>query len=299
MNFVVNGKVTDISGGPLIGVNVFEKGTSNGTITNVDGRFSLNVSSNSTLTFSYIGYKTQEIIVGTQQTISVTLTEDSEQLEEVVVVGYGVQKKKDLTGAVGSISQAKMENTATVGIGNNLQGKLAGVQITQNDGTPYGGTTIRIRGTGSFGATSAPLIVVDGMITNDGLTNLNPNDVENITVLKDAASAAIYGSRGANGVVIITTKKGNFESPLRVDVSAYAAIDNIRHKIPTLTGEQYANLVNDYYAAANLPIPFTQDEIDSYGKGTNWLDEITQTGMKQNYSVNITGGTKLIHMLHQ
>ncbi len=293
VNFIVNGKVTDISGEPLIGVNVFEKGTSNGTITNVDGRFSLNVSSNSTLTFSYIGYKTQEIIVGTQQAISVTLTEDSEQLEEVVVVGYGVQKKKDLTGAVGSISQAKMENTATVGIGNNLQGKLAGVQITQNDGTPYGGTTIRIRGTGSFGATSAPLIVVDGMITNDGLTNLNPNDVENITVLKDAASAAIYGSRGANGVVIITTKKGNFESPLRVDVSAYAAIDNIRHKIPTLTGEQYANLVNDYYAAANLPIPFTQDEIDSYGKGTNWLDEITQTGMKQNYSVNITGGTKV------
>lgn len=216
----------------------------------------------------------------------------SGHLDEVVVIGYGTQSKKDLTGAVGSIQQSKMENTAVVGIGNNLQGKLAGVQITQNDGTPYGGTTIRIRGTGSFGATSDPLIVIDGMITNDGLNNLNPNDVENITVLKDAASAAIYGSRGANGVVIITTKKGNFESPMRVDVSAYASVDNIRSGIPMLTGEQYATLVNDYYGAANLPIPFTRDEIKSYGKGTNWMDEITRTGFKQNYSVNITGGNQ-------
>lgn len=289
----VSGTVTDAAGLPLIGVNVSEKGTSTGSITDIDGKYSLSVSGRTAvLSFSYIGYVTYETTVGNNTRINVKLVEDTQNLDEVVVIGYGTQSKKDLTGAVGSVSQSKMENTAVVGIGNNLQGKLAGVQITQNDGTPYGGTSIRIRGTGSFGATSDPLIVIDGMITNDGLSNLNPNDVENITVLKDAASAAIYGSRGANGVVIVTTKKGSFESPLRVDVSAYAAVDNIRFKIPTLTGEQYSTLVNDYYAAANLPIPFTQDEVKSYGKGTNWLDEITQTGLKQNYSVNITGGTK-------
>lgn len=289
----VSGTVTDATGLPLIGVNVSEKGTSTGSITDLDGKYSISVSGRTAvLSFSYIGYVTYETTVGNNTRINVKLVEDTQNLDEVVVIGYGTQSKKDLTGAVGSVNQSKMENTAVVGIGNNLQGKLAGVQITQNDGTPYGGTSIRIRGTGSFGATSDPLIVIDGMITNDGLSNLNPNDVENITVLKDAASAAIYGSRGANGVVIVTTKKGSFESPLRVDVSAYAAVDNIRFKIPTLTGEQYSTLVNDYYAAANLPIPFTQDEVKSYGKGTNWLDEITQTGLKQNYSVNITGGTK-------
>ncbi|MDR0891613.1 MAG: SusC/RagA family TonB-linked outer membrane protein, partial [Mediterranea sp.] len=135
------------------------------------------------------------------------------------------------------------------------------------------------------------LVVIDGMITSDGLNNLNPNDVENITILKDAASAAIYGSRGANGVVIITTKKGNFEQPMKVDISAYAGIDDLRFKIPTLTAKEYATQVNDYYGAANLPIPYTDQEIASYGKGTNWIDEITQTGFKQSYSLNVTGGT--------
>lgn len=289
----ISGTVTDTQGIPLIGVNVSEKGTFSGSITDTDGRYAVTVSKGTAvLSFSYIGYATFETAVGNRTVIDVQLAEDTRSLEEVVVIGYGTQSKKDLTGAVGSVSQSKMENTAVVGIGNNLQGKLAGVQITQNDGTPYGGTTIRIRGTGSFGATSDPLIVIDGMITNDGLSNLNPNDVENITVLKDAASAAIYGSRGANGVVIVTTKKGNFESPMRVDVSAYVSVDQLRRQIPTLTGEQYACLVNDYYQAANLPIPFTAQEIRSYGKGTSWLDEITRTGFKQNYSVHITGGTK-------
>lgn len=207
-SITVSGIVTDATGEPLIGVNVSEKGTTNGSITDINGRYTLTVSSGTaTLSFSYIGYMTYEIPVGNNTVINAKLTEDTQQLDEVVVIGYGTQSKKDLTGAVGSISQDKMQNNASVGIGNNLQGKLAGVQISQNDGTPYGGTTIRIRGTGSFGATSDPLIVVDGMITNDGLNNLDPNDVENITVLKDATSAAIYGSRGANGVVIITTKK--------------------------------------------------------------------------------------------
>jgi TonB-linked SusC/RagA family outer membrane protein len=291
-NITISGRVTDVADEPLVGVNIIEKGTTTGNVTDIDGKYTLSVSGrNAVLSFSYVGYVTIETAVGNQSVINVKMVEDSRSLEEVVVIGYGTQSKKDLTGSVGSVSQAKMENTAVVGIGNNLQGKLAGVQIIQNDGTPYGGTTIRIRGNGSFGATSNPLIVVDGMITNDGLNNLNPNDVEHITVLKDAASAAIYGSRGANGVVIVTTKKGEFERPMKVDFSTFMSVDNMRHKVKTLTGEQYAIQVNDYYAAANLPIPFTQEEVQAAGQGTRWLDEISQTGYKQNYSLNITGGT--------
>ncbi|MDR1556026.1 MAG: TonB-dependent receptor [Tannerellaceae bacterium] len=292
-SITIRGTVTDTSGEPLIGVNVVEKGTTNGQITDIDGKYTLSISGkNSILSFSYVGYMTQEMTVGNNTTMNVQLRDDAQNLEEVVVIGYGTSAKKDLTGSVGVVSQAKLENQASPGIGQNLQGKIAGVQIIQNNGTPYGGTSIRIRGNGSFGATSAPLIVIDGMITNDGLNNLNPDDVENIIILKDAASAAIYGSRGANGVVIVTTKKGSFDSPMKIDVSAYASVDNIRHKIPTLTAKDYAILVNDYYAAANLPVPFSDAEVGSFGKGTNWVDEITQSGSKQSYSMNITGGTK-------
>jgi TonB-linked SusC/RagA family outer membrane protein len=289
----VTGRVMDARGELLIGVNVMEVGTTNGTVSDINGTYTINLMTpNPVLRFTYVGFKDTDVNVEKQNVIDVFLEESVSGLEEVVVIGYGTQAKKDLTGSVGVVSQTKMENYASVGIGNNLQGKLAGVRITQDDGTPYGSTTIRIRGNGSFGATSNPLIVVDGMITNDGLRNLNPNDVENITILKDAASAAIYGSRGANGVVIVTTKKGNFEVPMKVDVSAYYAVDNLRFKIPTLTAKEYAVLVNDYYRAANLPVPFSDDEVASHEKGTNWVDEITQTGFKQNYSVNITGGTK-------
>lgn len=289
---IVNGTVTDSSGDPLIGVSITEKGSTQGTITDIDGRYSIKIAPDAILLFSYLGYSSEEIAVNGRQIIDVTMREDSEQLDEVVVIGYGVQKKKDLTGSIGSVNQSKMENNATQGIGQNLQGKLAGVQIVQNDGTPYAGTGIRVRGVGSFGASAAPLIVVDGMITNDGLNNLNPNDVENITVLKDAASASIYGSRGANGVVIITTKKGSFESPTKVDFSAYWGVDNIRHKIPQLNAYEYATVVNEYYNNAGMEKPYTQDELNSFGAGTNWLDAITQTGTKQNYSLNITGGSK-------
>ncbi len=288
----IQGKVIDNDKIPLPGVTIVVKGTAIGAVTDSDGKFQMEVpNASKTLVFSFVGLKTQEIDINGKTNFEITMETESIGIDEVVAVGYGTQIKKDLTGSVGSVSQEKMENQASVGIGNNLQGKLAGVQITQNDGTPYGGTTIRIRGNGSFGATSDPLIVVDGMITSDGLTNLNPNDIENITILKDAASSAIYGSRGANGVVIITTKKGSFEAPMQVNVSAYASVDNLRFKIPTLTAKEYAVLVNDYYDAANLPIPFSEQEVGSYGKGTNWVDEITQTGYKQSYAVDITGGT--------
>ena len=289
----VTGNITDEKSQPLLGVSIKIAGTKTGVTTNANGVYSINASKGQVLEITYVGKTDEKVVVGNNPVISITLKDQTESnLNDVVVVGYGTQAKKDLTGSIGVVSQSKMDNQATVGIGQNLQGKLAGVQVIQNDGTPYAGTQIRIRGTGSFGASSNPLIVIDGMITNDGLANLNPNDVETITVLKDAASAAIYGSRGANGVVIVTTKKGSFESPMKVNVSSYAGVDQIRYKIPTLTAKQYAVQVNDYYGAANLPVPFSQDEINSYGKGTNWVDEITQSGMKQNYSLSIYGGTK-------
>lgn len=287
----IRGIIVDIHDVPIIGATIQIKGTGQGTISDENGNFSLLIpKGNNTLIVSYVGYKTIEVEAIPK--MKIVLEQDIELLNEVVVIGYGTQIKKDLTGSVGNVSQSKMENNATASIGHNLQGKIAGVSVYQNDGTPYGGTTIRIRGTGSFGATSDPLIVIDGMITNGGLDNLNPNDVESITVLKDASSAAIYGSRGANGVVIVTTKKGNFETPLKVNFSTYASTDDLRYEIPTLTAKQYATQVNDYYAAANLPIPYTDDEIKSFGKGTNWIDEITHRGFKQNYSLNITGGSQ-------
>lgn len=291
-NNIVSGTVTDSMGEPLIGVSVSEQGSKQGVITALDGRYTIKIDPEGTLVFSYVGYKPQEIPVKGQQTINITLLEDSEQLDAVVVIGYGTQKKKDLTGSIGTVNQSKMSNNASVGIGQNLQGKLAGVQVVQGNGTPYSGTTIRVRGVGSFGASSAPLIVVDGMITNDGLNNLNPDDIEDISVLKDAASASIYGSRGANGVVIVTTKKGNFETPVKVEFSAYVAADQIRHKIKQMDALQYATVVNEYYANAGMNKPYTDEELNSFGKGTNWLDEITHNGMKQNYSLNITGGSK-------
>ncbi len=289
----VSGVIKDMQGVTIAGVTVRVKGLTIGTSSDADGNYSIKVPINAnTLIFSFVGMKAREVTIDGRSVVNVEMEDDAIQLTEVVAIGYGTQAKKDLTGSVGVVSQNKMENQASVGIGQNLQGKLAGVQITQDNGTPYGGTSIRIRGNGSFGASSSPLIVVDGLITNDGLSNLNPNDVENITILKDAASAAIYGSRGANGVVIVTTKKGSFDTPMKVEVSAYASVDNIRTKIPTLSAKEYATVINEYSTNANLSKPFTEDEINSFGRGTKWIDEITQTGYKQNYSISITGGTK-------
>lgn len=289
---IITGNVKDEKAEPLPGVSVSVSGTKNGVTTDAQGHFSIAAAKGQTLVFSFVGMESQQVLIGDNNILDITLKDKTgENLSDVVVVGYGTQEKKDLTGSISVISQSKMDNQATAGIGQNLQGKLAGVQVMQNDGTPYSGTQIKIRGIGSFGASSSPLVVIDGMITNDGLANLNPSDVDNITILKDAASAAIYGSRGANGVVIVTTKKGSFGAPTRVNISSYASLDQIRHTIPTLTAKQYAVQVNDYYGAANLPQPFTEDEINSYGKGTNWVDEITQSAVKQNYSLSITGGS--------
>lgn len=211
----VSGKVNDASGEPVVGANVVEKGTTNGTITDLNGSFSLDIPAKSTLIISYIGYTPREVEVGNQLTFNVKLAEDTEMLDEVVVVGYGTQKKSDVTTAVASVSSDNLKNRAAVNFGEAMAGQVPGVMVQQTNGAPGGeGLTIKVRGTGSITQSNDPLYVVDGYPMEGGAFRLlNPSDIESIQVLKDASSTAIYGSRGANGVVIITTKKGQIGKP--------------------------------------------------------------------------------------
>ena len=206
----VTGTIVDANGEPIIGANIVEKGTTNGTITDIDGNFTLEVSEKSILLVSFIGYAPQEVMVGSQQKINVKMKEDTEMLDEVVVVGYGTQKKSDVTTAVASVSSENLKNRAAVNFGEAMAGQVPGVLIQQTNGAPGGeGLTIKVRGTGSITQSNDPLYVVDGYPMEGGAFRLlNSSDIESIQVLKDASSTAIYGSRGANGVVIITTKKG-------------------------------------------------------------------------------------------
>lgn len=203
----VTGTVVDQNGEPLMGVNVIEKGTTNGTMTDMDGRFTLSVPGNATLQISYIGYTTEEIVVNNQTKLNVTLKEDSQNLDELVVVGYGVVRKADLAGSVSVLDSKSFKDQPIVQVSDALQGRVSGVQV-QNSGVPGGTVKIRVRGSGSINRSNDPLYVIDGIVRESGLTGLNPEDIQSMQVLKDASSTAIYGSRGANGVVLITTKTG-------------------------------------------------------------------------------------------
>lgn len=236
----VSGKIVDAAGIPIVGANVVEKGTTNGTITDMDGNFTLEVSEKSTLVVSYIGYASQEIVVGAKSQISIKLHEDTEALDEVVVVGYGTMKKSDVTTSVASLSSEKIQNRAVVSVGEAMAGQVPGVMIQQTNGAPGGeGLTIKVRGTGSITQSSDPLYVVDGYPMEDGAFRLiNPSDIESIQVLKDASSTAIYGSRGANGVIIITTKKGQVGKP-SVSLNAYVGFQQREKKIEMMNRDQY------------------------------------------------------------
>ena len=220
----ISGVVKDKDGVPVIGANILVKGTTNGTITDMDGRFSLDIPNNAILQVSYIGYKTQEIVVGNQTSLNIRLREDTEALDEVVVVAYGTQKARSVTGAVSRLKEEEMADIPVANISYKMQGKFSGVQITQANGEPNAGMAIRIRGAASVNGGNSPLIVVDGFpISGNGGTGLEsmaPEEIENITVLKDAASAALYGSRAANGVILVTTKSAK-EGKTDVDFSAY------------------------------------------------------------------------------
>ncbi len=296
----VKGKVTDTRNEPLIGVNVIQKGTTNGTITDFDGNFTLGVPKGSTLHFSYIGYKDIDVVANSAA-LDVKMAEDTETLEEVVVVGYGTQKKSDLTGSVAVVDAEALKQVSHSNISSMLEGKVAGVQIT-SDGQPGADPSVRIRGIGSFGST-APLYVIDGVPMGTSIRDFSSNDIETIQVLKDASAAAIYGSRAANGVVIITTKRGQKDSPLKVDYTGYVGVDMIPDGVyDVMNADQYSQYLGQASANSNTPLPggykldpatnrYVFTNYDGEHTDTDWFKEVFKTGIRQNHNVNLSGGS--------
>ncbi len=274
---VVTGKVTGANGEGLPGVNVVLKGSTTGTMTDVDGNYRINVSEG-TLVYSFIGYKTSESLIQGRTTIDVVLQEDVTTLEQIVVVGYGTQEKKDITGAVSVINKEVFTNRPNSQFGNLIQGKTAGVQVNSSSGKPNGQFSIRVRGATSVNGSSDPIYVVDGVPVSDTRT-INPADIETISVLKDASSAAIYGASGANGVVLITTKKGQEGAP-RVEFNAYAGFSQPWKKLKVLNSEQYRDLMTELGQTTDW---------SQYTANTDWQNEVFQTGRQQNYTLSMSG----------
>ena len=314
----ISGKVTSSTDNQgLPGVNVVEKGTNNGTITNIDGEYTIEVSEGATLVYSSVGYNTREVEVGNRTFIDLTMTEDVKQLEELVVVGYGSQERKDITGAVSSVKADQIEKLSIQSLDQALQGQAAGVLVTQNSGEPGGNISVRIRGVGSFG-NNEPLYVIDGFpVFNDNgrvgsagfsdnqfnsLAMLNPKDIESIEILKDASAAAIYGSRAANGVVLITTKRGR-AGEAKVSFSSDIGLQEAWRVPEFLNAPEFAELANEAYTSAinpdtGEPFPVYSKwaewaaNPDSLGPGTNWMDQIFRTGLMQDYNLSVQGGSE-------
>lgn len=287
-NFEISGNVQDNTGFPIPGVNVLVKNTSKGAVTDFDGNFKItDVKKGATLSFSYIGYITKEIVIADNSKLTIQLAEDFAKLDEVVVIGYGTQKKKEITGAVSVIGAETIDALKPTRIEQALQGQVAGVNITTQSGSPGGGSTISIRGVSTNGD-SRPLILVDGNVIED-LSVVNPNDIESMNILKDA-TAGIYGVRAANGVILITTKTGRKEMPLTVEYSSYGGFQDTTRKIPVLNATEYALLVNEASAAAGASIPFTN--VSSLGPGTKWQDEVFKNAFIMNHNILFKGGGK-------
>lgn len=328
--FIVNGNVTDPTGEPVIGANVVEKGTSNGTVTDIDGKFTLSLQKKeSLLVISYIGFNQKEIPASAGATLAIRLEEDNQNLDEIVVVGYQTMRKTELTGAVASLKAGEL-NLTTPNVGQSMVGKVAGVQISQVSGAPYNGTKIRVRGTASINASSDPLYVIDGYPSNEDLV-INPEDIESIEVLKDAASAAIYGSRAAGGVVLITTKRGK-TGKAKVDYNFQFSINQLAKKVDLLNAREYTELHveghnnayknlllnagkewNDSYfgdtnevrtqrlgssnSAAMIPefmYNFATQEIIEPQYDTDWQDELYRNAPSHRHSVSVSGGSESI-----
>lgn len=288
-SFQINGTVNDSAGVPIIGASVIEvSDRTNGSITDLDGKFTISTSDpNSKLEISCIGYKTVNLDVNGQSTVTITLTDDSQFLDEVVVVGYGTVRKKDLTGSVSSIGDKDIKDAPVANIGQALQGKAAGVHIVDN-AAPGENVSIKIRGLGTIND-SDPLIVIDGVPTDLGLSAINTADIERIDVLKDASATAIYGARGANGVVMITTKKGSRGESI-LSVSASCALQDISYMPEMLNAKEYAELSNEMLYAAGIVTNPQWLVPEILGEGTNWMNHMLQKGLMQNYAVSYSGG---------
>lgn len=293
----VQGQVVDETGAPLMGASVKAKNSKAGAVTDMDGKFVLDVDANATLLVSYLGYKTSEVAVRGRAIIEkIELTPDNNMLEQVVVVGYGTQKKADLTGSVAIVNAEEMKKVSNSNISTMLEGKVAGVQIT-SDGQPGADPAVRIRGIGSFGST-APLYVVDGVPMGTTIRDFSPNDIETIQILKDASAGAIYGSRAANGVVIITTKNGKKDQPLKVNYSGYFGADVIPGSTyDVMNAEQYSDYIGQACAnsGTTLPSGYKMGEDGRYhfqdDTNTDWFKEVFKTGIRQNHNVALSGGS--------
>ena len=284
----VTGTVVDGEGYPLIGVNVLEKGhQSNGAITDVDGHFVLNVSPQATLVFSYVGYKTQEVALNGRRDLQVKLLEDSEALEEVVVIGYGAVRKADLAGSVAVMDSKQFKDQPITRVEDALQGRVSGVSV-MSSGVPGGDMKIRVRGTSSVNKSNDPLYVVDGIVRESGLEGISPEDIQSMQILKDASSTAIYGSRGANGVVLVTTKSGKVGAT-QVIVDATFGLSNA-YNIPEVMGtKEYAQALVEYKGIDQAAM---QPYLSGTNPGIDWMDQLLRTGVTQNYKVAISKGSE-------
>lgn len=283
----IGGTVTDEDGQPLAGANVLVKGTTNGTQTDFDGNYTITAASDATIVFSYLGFTTLEEVVGGRTSINVSLAEDASQLEEVVVIGYGSLKKSDLTGAVGTVGGDDIENLTYSDPAQALQGRMAGVNIQAQGGSPGANALITIRGTGTLSA-AGPLFVIDGVITNN-MNSVNPQDIDTISVLKDASSTAIYGSRAANGVVIITTKKGT-RGKLTIDLDTNYGFTNIVNEIDWANARQYADIVNRADDNDGTDRSPANDTEFNPNRTSNLYDESIRTGQITNTNLRLAGG---------
>ena len=294
-NVTVSGTVVDENGEPILGAGVVVKGTTNGTTADLDGAFSLTVPAGSVLQFISVGFETVEKTVNVGGDLgTVTMPTEHTVLDQVVVIGYGSQKKVDLTGSVAIVDADEMKKVSHSNISTMLEGKVAGVQIT-SDGQPGADPSVRIRGLGSFGST-APLYVIDGVPMGTTIRDFSPNDIETIQVLKDASAAAIYGSRAANGVVIITTKGGKKNQPIMVDYTGYVGVDKIRKNVyKVMDSAQYGDFVRMAFDNSGLAVPGGYDPssslyVDPKQVNTDWFDAVFKTGIRQNHNVNLSGG---------
>ncbi len=312
----ITGTVTSAEdGGALPGVNILEKGTTNGVISDVDGKYSITVGDDATLIFSSIGFITQEVSVGNQSVIDMALATDVQSLEEVVVIGYGTQQKKDLTGSVSSISSKDINNALISTPDEALQGQIAGVQVHKNSHEPGGGISVRIRGTASLNAGGSPLYVIDGMPIStsvetgpgDGgttgssanpLNSIDPSSIASIDVLKDASATAIYGSRAANGVVLITTKQGE-SGTQHIDFKSSWGIQQVARKLDFMNAEQWAVQANERAEQLGVPPIYSDQQISSFGSGTDWQDVIFRQALEQKYDLAFSGGSEKVRYMIQ
>ena len=291
----IKGVINDEQGETIIGASVIIKGEDTGTTSDMDGRFTLEAPEGAILVISYIGYHTQEVKVRKRSLLRVVLKEDNQLLDEVVVVGYGTVNKSDLTGAVSGVSNRQYKNQPVQRVENILQGRTPGVEVTATSGMPGASMKVRVRGTTSINKSSDPLYVIDGIISSSGLDGINPSDIQSMEILKDASSTAIYGSRGSNGVILITTKQGS-EGKAQVTFDASIGLSTVRKQYDLLNAYEYATALNDIRGSSTI----SAEDLEAYKNGTkgiNWTDLLTRTGITQDYRLAISGGNEKVKYL--